>query len=276
MSANTLQQTLLNNLYNVKLPIYQIDAFAEKMFEGNPAAVVPLDKWLPNETLQAIAEENNLAETAFFVPTDSGFHIRWFTPIKEVSLCGHATLASAYVLFECMGYEGALVNFESISGPLLVTKNEDLLTLDFPSQEPVVCEAPKELIAGLGKAPLECYRNEDYVAVFGNEDEIISINPKHNHLEELDLRGVIVTSPSPEFDFVVRFFAPKFGINEDSVTGSAYTQLTPLWSKKSGKTKFSAKQLSQRGGRVLCELIDDRVMISGSAIKYAEGSIELA
>jgi len=259
----------------MKLPIYQIDAFAEKPFEGNPAAVVPLDNWLPEETMQAIAEENNLAETAFFVPTGDGFHIRWFTPRKEVALCGHATLASAFVLFELLGYEGDAIQFDSLSGPLFVTKSGALLTLNFPANVPVKCETPDELVKGLGRTPLECYRNDDYVAVFEDEQAVLAIEPDHRYLEQLDLRGVIVTAPSVAQDFVARFFAPKFGIPEDPVTGSAYTQLCPYWSEKTGKTRFNARQVSARSGLLVCELKGDRVFISGRAIKYLEGSIEI-
>lgn len=261
----------------MKLPIYQIDAFAEKPFEGNPAAVVPLEEWLSDQTMQEIAAENNLAETAFFVPADEGFHIRWFTPNKEVKLCGHATLASAFVLFEILGYEQDAVAFHSLSGLLSVTKTGKTLTLNFPCRKPEKCEIPHELVKGLGKTPFECYRGEDFLAVFDSEKEISSIQPNHGFLEQLDLRGVIVTarSSADDLDFVARFFAPKYGIPEDPVTGSAYTQLTPYWSEKLGKTVLSAKQISPRGGKLTCELKNNRVFISGSAIKYMEGTIEI-
>lgn len=259
----------------MKLSIYQIDAFAENPFEGNPAAVVPLEAWLPDEVMQAIAEENNLAETAFFIPANKGFHIRWFTPNKEVRLCGHATLASAFVLFEFLGYTQDVITFDSLSGPLAVTRAGKILELDFPSQNPEKCEIPDDLVRGLGKTPIECYRFEDYIAVFNNESEISSIDPNHEFLEKLDLRGVIVTSRSPTYDFVARFFAPKYGVPEDSVTGSAYTQLTPYWSRVLGRTRLSAKQISRRGGELTCELRGNRVSISGSAVKYLEGTIEI-
>jgi len=259
----------------MKLKIYQIDAFAEKTFEGNPAAIVPLKEWLPDKTMQAIAEENNLAETAFFVPANDRFHIRWFTPNKEVKLCGHATLASAFVLFELLGYGGDTIIFDCLSGALSVTRTNEMLTLDFPAQIPEKCEISEEIIKGLGRAPLELYRNEDFLAVFGGEDEVSIIKPNHSYLEKLDLRGVIVTAPSLEQDFVARFFAPKYGIPEDPVTGSAYTQLAPYWSEKLGKTAFSAKQISPRGGKLTCELKGGRVLISGSAVKYMEGAIEV-
>ena len=259
----------------MKLDIYQIDAFAEKPFEGNPAAVVPLNEWLSDETMQAIAEENNLSETAFFVPTSSGYHIRWFTPASEVKLCGHATLASAYVLFEILGQAETSIAFDSLSGALTVTKSEEKLTLDFPAQKPEKCEPPEDLIAGLGKKPTECYKNEDFIAIFDDEQEIAEIEPDQTCLEKLGYRGVIVTAPSKNYDFVARFFAPKYGIPEDPVTGSAYTQLTPLWATKMDKKRFNAKQISKRGGKLFCELKGDRVLISGSAIKFMEGTIEV-
>ncbi|MGH1460913.1 MAG: PhzF family phenazine biosynthesis protein [Neptuniibacter sp.] len=259
----------------MELPIYQIDAFADKAFEGNPAAVVPLDKWLPDTTMQAIAEENNLAETAFFIPTDSGFHIRWFTPKDEVKLCGHATLASAYVLFNCLGYEGSGVSFDSLSGRLTVSRDGELLTLDFPNQKPTLCEAPNALVQGLGKQPDMCLANEDYVAVFSSEAELAAIQPAHPTLEQLDRRGIIVTAPGDKSDFVARFFAPKLGVPEDPVTGSAYTHLAPYWAERLGKTKLSAIQISARTGKLQCEVKGERVLISGKAVKYLEGFISV-
>lgn len=259
----------------MKLPIYQIDAFAEQPFEGNPAAVVPLNEWLPDATMQAISEENNLAETAFFVPTNNGFHIRWFTPSKEVKLCGHATLASAYVLFNILEYKQDEVVFSSLSGPLSVSKAHDLLTLNFPAQPPKACDTPPELSKGLGHQPKECLSHDDFLAVFENEEDIFAITPDHESLKKLGLRGVIATAPSEQYDFVVRFFAPKYGIPEDPVTGSAYTQLIPYWAKKLGKPNLRAKQVSARGGKLFCELQGDRVLISGSAVKYMEGIIDI-
>ncbi len=259
----------------MKLDLYQIDAFAEQQFEGNPAAVVPLESWLPDSVMQAIAEENNLAETAFFIPVENGFHIRWFTPGQEVKLCGHATLASAYVLFNIMGYQGEELSFESLSGQLLVSKTGSRLTLDFPAQAPEVCSTPESLVTGMGKRPVACLKREDYIAVFENEEDVLSITPNHEALKQLDLRGVIATAPSSEFDFIVRFFAPKCGIPEDPVTGSAYTQLMPYWSDKLSSSKLFAKQVSRRGGKVFCELEGSRVLISGSAVTYMQGSIEI-
>ena len=259
----------------MKLKIYHIDAFAEQPFEGNPAAVVPLGNWLPDTMMQSIAEENNLSETAFFVPTHNGFHIRWFTPCKEVKLCGHATLASAFVLFDVFGMESDSITFDSLSGPLGVTKTNGLITLDFPAQQPEQCAIPKELVAGLGINPTECYRNEDYLAVFNSEKDVSSITPNHDYLKQLDLRGVIATAPSSKYDFVVRFFAPNFGIPEDPVTGSAQTQLIPFWSEKLDRITLHSKQISARGGKLISELRDNRVHISGSAVLYMEGTIQI-
>ena len=259
----------------MKLPIYQVDAFAEKQFEGNPAAVVPLEEWLPDSIMQAIAEENNLSETAFFVPSEGGFHIRWFTPNKEVKLCGHATLASAHILFNTLGYNNDVVSFKSLSGKLLVYKNGDFLTLNFPAQTPERCSTPEPLVKGLGISPVECLKHDDYLTVFEKEEDVLRITPDHEALKQLDLRGVIVTAPSSDFDFIVRFFAPKFGVPEDSVTGSAYTQLMPYWSEKLNKTTLYAKQVSERGGKVTCEHKGNRVLISGSAVTYMEGTIEI-
>lgn len=257
------------------LSIYQIDAFSTCVFEGNPAAVCPLDEWLPDETMQSIAEENNLSETAFFVPKDDGFHIRWFTPASEVDLCGHATLGSAYVLYNILGYKNEAIQFDSKSGILVVTKQDDWLTLDFPKQPPVYCETPKEIVEAFNKEPIECMMSEDIIAVFENEIDIESANPNFEQLKKLDSRGVIITAKSMRFDFVARFFAPKYGIPEDPVTGSAYTQLAPYWASKLGKQKFKAKQLSSRGGELYCEILGDRVLISGKATKYMEGKITI-
>lgn len=259
----------------MKLPVYQIDAFAEHIFEGNPAAVIPLDVWLDDKLMQAIAAENNLSETAFFVPTENGFYIRWFSPAREVKLCGHATLASAFVLFNILGYKSDRIEFDSLSGILSVAKQGELLTLDFPAQIPVECEIPEDLIQGLGVRPIACLKHTDYIAVFDNEEIIAAMQPNHDYLKKLDLRGVCATAPGKNYDFVSRFFAPRYGIPEDPVTGSAHTQLTPYWAEKLNKTRLSAKQISARGGKLQCELSGDRILISGKAVKYLEGSIEL-
>lgn len=259
----------------MEISLYQIDAFASKLFEGNPAAVCPLDEWLPDEIMQSIAKENNLSETAFFVPKGKGFHIRWFTPASEVDLCGHATLAAAYVLFNILGYKRDKIEFDSKSGILVVRKDNEWIVMDFPAQPPVLCDIPKEIVAAFDRAPIECLKSEDYVVVFEREVDIESANPDFGQLIKLDLRGVIITAKSSRYDFITRFFAPKYGIPEDPVTGSAYTQLAPYWASKIGSKRFRVKQVSSRGGELTCEMVDDRVLISGKAIKYLEGKINI-
>ena len=259
----------------MKLPLFQIDAFSSKPFQGNPAAICPLKKWLPDEVMQSIAEENNLSETAFFVPTMQGFHIRWFTPVAEVNLCGHATLAAAYVLFNFLEYKEQTIQFDSRSGVLEVSKSDDLLIMNFPAQTPVECDISSEIEKAFGVTPEKCLKAEDYIAIFKNEADIISMKPKQAILKELNLRGVIISSKSEKYDFVARFFAPKYGINEDPVTGSAYTQLAPYWSKELGIARLRAKQLSSRGGELFCEVKKDRVEISGKAVRYMQGEIRI-
>ena len=260
----------------MELNLYQIDAFTDTPFRGNPAAVIPLETWLPDNTMQSIAEENNLSETAFFVPKDEGFHLRWFTPKTEVDLCGHATLAAAYVLFNILGHNKERIEFESKSGILTVLKKDDLLVMDLPAQTPVPCNVPYEIVKAFDRTPIECLRSEDYIVVFETESDILSIKPDIAYLQKLDLRGVIITAKSRQYDFVSRFFAPKHGIDEDPVTGSAHTQLIPYWARKLDKTKMKAKQVSHRGGELVCELRNDRVLISGKAVKFLEGKIELS
>ena len=259
----------------MKIPIYQIDAFAELPFQGNPAAVCPLDSWLPDHLLQSIAEENNLAETAFYVPANEGYHLRWFTPTHEVDLCGHATLAAAHVLFSSIRPDSAKITFQSRSGPLHVLKNGELLTLDFPSQSGVACETPSELVEGLGVSPIACYRAMDYMAVFESEAQIRAIEPDFRRLVTLDLRGVIATAPGASVDFVSRFFAPKVGVDEDPVTGSAHCMLTPYWANRLGKSNLQASQLSKRKGSLQCELQGERVRISGRTVEYLVGTIQV-
>jgi len=259
----------------MELDLYQIDAFAEKVFEGNPAAVCPLEAWLPDSTMQAIAAENNLSETAFFVKEASGYHIRWFTPTAEVDLCGHATLASAHVLFHYLGHTRDDIHFDSKSGPLIVRKVGDLLEMDFPSQPPQACEVPTAMCKALGLMPVACLKSEDYLVVLDDEKAVAMAEPDMSMLKGLDRRGVIITARSDDHDFVVRFFAPKVGINEDPVTGSAYTQLVPYWAKMLGRNHFKARQISRRGGDVYCSLSGDRVLISGKAVTYMIGRIEV-
>ncbi len=225
--------------------------------------------------MQSIAEENNLSETAFFVPEGDRFHIRWFTPKNEVDLCGHATLASAYVLYNILGYKQDKITFDSKSGRLAVTQDDERLTLDFPAQPPVPCDIPEEILAAFDVSPVECLKSEDLIVVFGHEAEVESADPDFSQLMKLELRGVIITAKSNRWDFIARFFAPKYGIPEDPVTGSAYTQLAPYWASKMGSKRFHVKQVSKRGGELTCEMVSDRVFISGRATKYLEGTITI-
>lgn len=259
----------------VKIKQFQVDAFASKVFEGNPAAVCPLDDWLDDGLLQAIAEENNLSETAFFVPTDRGFHLRWFTPVAEVDLCGHATLAAAHVLFGALAYPERAIRFETRSGDLTVQKRGDFLEMDFPSRLPNPCTTPDGLLEGLGRRPLEVLAADDYVAVYETEADILAIAPDLEKLKRLDLRGVAITAPGRDVDFVSRFFGPKFGIPEDPVTGSAHCELAPYWQRRLGKDSFEAKQLSRRGGSICCEVKGDRVVIGGRAVIFMEAEIAI-
>ncbi len=256
--------------------IYQIDAFARNVFEGNPAAVVPLTQWLDDAIMQKIAMENNLSETAFFVPEEGKWHIRWFTPTDEVDMCGHATLASAYVLFKCMGYQEDEIVFLSRSGDLRVRREEEKFVMDFPTQPIERCAVPDEIREAFDAAPLECYRSMDYLLVFENESDVKNAMPKFEKLRNIDARGVIITAASDEYDFVCRFFAPKIGVDEDPVTGAAFTQLIPYWNGVTGKKSFKAKQVSPRGGEVLGTFCGERVEITGYAVKFFEGVIETA
>lgn len=259
----------------MKFKIYQIDAFAKNVFEGNPAAVCPLDEWIDDATMQKIAAENNLAETAFFVKNGARFDLRWFTPTKEVNLCGHATLASAYVIFHYLEYKKETIEFNSKSGLLKVTQSDELITMDFPSEIPVVCKIPQAVIDAFDVEPKEVLKCVDYIVVFENGVDITKIQPKLEELKKLDLRGVCITTVDNEYDFVSRFFAPNYGIDEDSVTGSAYTQLTPYWAKRLKKQSFTSKQLSSRGGELSCRLESDRVFISGYGVCYMIGEINI-
>ncbi len=257
----------------MKIKQYQVDAFATRVFEGNPAAVCSLESWLEDDLLQSIAEENNLSETAFFVPSDKGFKLRWFTATKEVDLCGHATLASAHIIFNILGYNKQVITFETRSGELLVEKKGARLQMDFPACPPVGCAAPDALIQGLGAHPVEVLAADDYMAVFDSEEAILAIKPDHALLGQLDLRGVIVTAPGNQADFVSRFFAPKYGIYEDPVTGSAHCELAPYWADRLGKRTLFARQVSVRGGDVFCELETNRVLLSGDAVTFMVAEI---
>jgi len=259
----------------MKIKQYQVDAFASRVFEGNPAAVCPLDAWLPDELMQAIAGENNLSETAFFVPEGNGFRLRWFTPVAEVDLCGHATLASAHVILNILGHKSDRVEFETRSGLLSVERDGEMLAMDFPAQPPQPCETPRELIVGLGAEPVEVLAAADYIAVFDNEDAVLALAPDFDILHELVLRGVCVTAPGKRVDFVSRFFAPKLGIPEDPVTGSAHCELAPYWSSRLDKDELTARQVSKRGGDVRCRLMGDRVLLSGQAMTFMVGEIDI-
>ena len=255
--------------------IYQIDAFADALFSGNPAAVCPLDNWLDADIMQKIAAENNLAETAFTVPVENGFEIRWFTPEVEVDLCGHATLASAYTLMNFEGFSGEKINFFSRnSGTLTVNKNGDFLTLDFPKDNLKKVEDLAIFEKCFVYQPIEAYQGKtDYLLIFENEHQIQNIEPNIPEIAKINARGIIVSSISENFDFVSRFFGPNCGVNEDPVTGSAHTTLTPFWAEKLGKTKLTAKQISKRGGVLECELKNDRILISGKCKTYLKGEI---
>lgn len=259
----------------MELTLYQVDAFANRPFEGNPAAICPLNEWLPDALMQSIAAENNLSETAFFVKKDNAYQIRWFTPVNEVDLCGHATLASAFVIFNSPGCRENEISFESRGGLLTVKRNKDQLEMNFPAQPPLKCEVPQQILDAFEEPPIECLKSVDYIVVFGNENSVLTAAPNLSAICELDLRGVAITSKSTEYDFVTRFFAPKHGINEDPVTGSAFTQLIPYWSGKLNKTDLKAKQVSRRGGQVACKYCGERVTISGKAAKYMVGTIEV-
>jgi PhzF family phenazine biosynthesis protein len=261
------------------LHLYQIDAFASDVFRGNPAAVCPLTEWLHDGTMQAIAQENNLSETAFFVPKGDRFDLRWFTPRYEVNLCGHATLAAAFVVFNEIGTQDNRVHFDSRSGALEVTEDGDRLSMDFPALTMIPCaNPPTSLIEGLGIAPKEVFRvieDTNYFVIFRSEEEVRGIRPNFAQFEQLHPYGVAVSSSGESSDCATRYFAPSYGISEDPVTGSIHCALVPYWSKRLNKKEIYARQVSQRGGELFCELAGNRVRISGHAVKYLEGRIHL-
>ncbi len=260
----------------MKLRLYQVDAFASRAFAGNPAAVVPLERWLDDATLQAIAVENNLSETAFFVGGGGEYHIRWMTPANEVDLCGHATLASAFVICNEIEAGRVEVRFRSKSGPLRVAAEGDRLALDFPSRPPEPAETALEaLAAALGARPAAALASRDYLAVFGSEDEVRSLRPDMARVAALDRMAVIATAPGRGCDFVSRFFAPAVGVPEDPVTGSAHCTLVPYWAGRLGKTGLFARQVSARGGELWCQDRGERVGIAGQCVRYLEGTIEV-
>ena len=257
--------------------IYQIDAFSDVVFGGNPAAVCILDQWFEDALMQKIAAENNLAETAFVVKRASDYEIRWFTPTTEVALCGHATMASAHVIFNYYDHPSAIVEFYSQhSGKLSVTKHHDQLILDFPADTITKIDPPADILAGFDMDPLEVYQGKtDYLMVYGSQQDIEQSNPNFHILKQSNARGIIVTAPGDQVDFVSRFFAPGSGVDEDPVTGSAHTTLTPYWSEKLGKSQLKAQQISKRKGNLICELLGDRVKIAGKAVTYLVGELYL-
>jgi len=258
-----------------RIPLYQIDAFTGRLFGGNPAAVCPLEEWLSDEVMQAIAAENNLSETAFLVRGGEGYDLRWFTPEMEVDLCGHATLASGFVVFQYLEPERSEVRFQTRSGPLRVRREDDLLVMDFPAREPTPCAMNPALAEALGAAPLDLWESRDYMAVFETEEQVRGLRPHMDALARVGHFAVIVTAPGREADFVSRFFAPAGGIAEDPVTGSAHCTLIPYWARRLGKARLHARQVSARGGELYCEHRGERVTIAGRAVRYLEGAILL-
>jgi PhzF family phenazine biosynthesis protein len=258
----------------MEIPIYQVDAFTDTIFNGNPAAVCPLEEWLPDKTMQNIAMENNLAETAFFVKKDDRFSIRWFTPLVEVDLCGHATLASAHIIFNHLGWDQPSITFTSRSGILIVTRKGDIITLNFPSDIIHPAASSEGLLASLNVTPVETYAGKtDFMIVLDSQREVELLEPDFGLMKKSGGRGVMVTAKGDEVDFVSRFFAPQVGVDEDPVTGSAHTTLIPYWSKRLKKSDLTALQLSKRKGRLWCKYMDDRVEITGKAVTYLTGRI---
>jgi PhzF family phenazine biosynthesis protein len=262
-----------------ELRLYQVDAFTDRVFSGNPAAVVPLERWLDEALMQRIANENNLAETAFFVPDDDGansFEIRWFTPMTEVPLCGHATLATAAVIARLLRPARWPIRFRSASGVLRVDRRGDSFELDFPANEPGPTRTPPGLADALGEQVGECFLARDfYLVPLASESAVAGIAPDFRRIREIAGNGVIVTAPGEHVDFVSRFFAPGIGIDEDPVTGAAHCVLTPYWSRRLNKSRLTAEQLSKRGGRVGCEYRGHRVLLTGHVAFYLEGTITL-
>lgn len=257
------------------MTLYQVDAFADKIFSGNPAAVVPLEKWIDEQLMQDLAMENNLAETVFFVPEGTGFKIRWFTPVAEINLCGHATLASAYVLFNFLGYDKPTIVFYSKSGPLHITRHGEQILMDFPSWKPErMAEYPNGLQKALGVNEIAgVYRHRDLLVELNAEEDVRKAQPDFTLIKNAGEK-IIITAPGDNVDFVSRFFAPTLGVDEDPVTGSAHSQLIPFWSEKLAKKKMIARQLSKRGGEILCEHLGDRVTMAGSCVLYMQGEIQ--
>lgn len=259
----------------MKLDIYQVDAFADKVFEGNPAAVVPLTEWLDDDTMLGIAAENNLSETAFFVPTDSGFHLRWFTPTTEVPLCGHATLATSFVIYRELGWDKDEITFETKSGPLVVKRRDDGFVMNFPLSPPKPCAIPDGLEDAFGVKLLEAHENRFCLVVCESEEDVINSKPDHQALAHIEPADFILTARSEKYDFVSRCFAPSHGIEEDPVTGSAHCVSAAFWAERLGKTTLDARQVSKRGGNLQCIVKGDRIDLFGRAHLYLKGQISI-
>jgi PhzF family phenazine biosynthesis protein len=260
------------------ISLYHVDAFTTQLFAGNPAAVCPLTEWLADDILLKIAQENNLSETAFIVPTVEGYHLRWFSPHTEMVLCGHGTLATAFVVFHFLKPHLTEIQFQSLSGVLTVTRQDTVLTMDFPQVEYSPCSMPDYIIAGLNVKPVEFYRSQKYLAVLENEREVRNLSLNLSAFSDMDLAGLVVTAKSDDeqYDFVSRYFTPKIPRIEDAVTGATHCALAPYWGKRLNKTKLLAKQLSARGGEMHCELRGDRVFLSGHAVLYMKGELLLS
>jgi predicted PhzF superfamily epimerase YddE/YHI9 len=255
------------------VPYFEVHSFTDRVFAGNPAGVCPLQQWLDDTLMQRIAAENNLSETAFFVPGEDHYDLRWFTPTVEVDLCGHATLAAAYVLFEHLGQEGEVIVFQSQSGPLAVWKDNGFLVMDFPSRPADPVEIPDHLGTGLRRDVESVFKARDYLVVLEDEEAVRTLQPNFDELGLIDCEGIIVTAPGDDVDFVSRFFAPRMGIHEDPVTGAAHSTLTPFWTERLGKERLRARQISERGGDLWCMQRDDRVNIAGKAALYLKGFV---
>tara|TARA_B100000214_G_scaffold67496_1_gene44923 strand:+ start:1821 stop:2606 length:786 start_codon:yes stop_codon:yes gene_type:complete len=260
----------------MKYKIYQVDTFTNNIFSGNPACVVPLKKWLSDDKLLKIAKENAVAETAYFIDKGREIHLRWFTPDLEIDLCGHATLATAYVLHSILQYPSNEIKFKTLSGELVVTYNEDFYYLNFPSRKASEAELPKEISNSLNIQPQEVFKSRDYMLVYKNEEEISKININRHFFDQINLGygGVIITAIGDSVDFVSRFFTPQSTILEDPVTGSAHCTLIPYWSSRLSKKKLEALQISERGGRLLCLDNFERVLIGGQAILFSAGEFQ--
>jgi PhzF family phenazine biosynthesis protein len=259
----------------MELSIDQVDAFTDRLFAGNPAAVCPLDAWLPDAAMQAIAAENNLSETAFFVPRGEDYDLRWFTPTVEVDLCGHATQASGFIVMSRLAPQRSSVRFHTRSGPLTVTRRDDMFAIDLPAQPPEPCSMPPKFVAALGRTPAQILGAQKYLALYDSQAAVAALAPDTAAMIDIDRDGVIVSAPGSDCDFVSRYFAPHAGIPEDPVTGSAHCTLVPYWAKRLGKSRLHARQISRRGGELFCELTGDRVVVAGRAALYLEGRIHV-